>query len=195
MKEERGKVIVIVAPSGTGKSTLIKKVKTTYPELYWSVSCTTRPARPGEEDGKDYFFLSKHEFEKKIDQKDYIEWALVHGHYYGTSKSFIDSQLDQGYFVLADLDVQGADAMRAHLKDDTVCIFITPPGPQDLEKRLRKRATDSEEVIQIRLKNAREELKRKNDYDYLVVNDEIEKAYKKLCDIISDVMGASRVEN
>lgn len=180
----RGKIIVIVAPSGTGKSTLINRLLPEIPSLQWSVSCTTRPIREGEIEGKDYFFLTKDEFEKKISQDAFIEWAKVHSNYYGTLKSFVDDGLATGKKLLFDLDVQGCDSVKKIYGDEARIIFIEPPSVDELKKRLQGRATDSQEVIQERLNNALKELQRKNDYDYNVINDDVEAAYIKLREII-----------
>jgi guanylate kinase len=186
----RGKIIVIVAPSGTGKSTLIKKLKEEVPQLQWSVSCTTRPQREGEVDGKDYTFISVEEFEKRIANNEFIEWAKVHSNYYGTSKAFIDSGLENGDYLLFDLDVQGCDSIKEIYGDEAKVIFIEPPSVEELESRLLKRATDSQEVIQERVNNAKQELKRKDDFDYNVVNDDIERAYLDLKFIVTKELGA-----
>jgi guanylate kinase len=187
---KRGKIIVIVAPSGTGKSTLIEKIQKEKTELKWSVSCTTRPQRQGEVHGKDYFFVSEEEFLPKRDNNEFIEWAKVHSNYYGTLKSFVDEGLDNGEYLLFDLDVQGCDAVKEIYGDEAKIIFIEPPSVEELEKRLLSRATDSKDVIAERVNNAREELKRKNDFDYNVVNDDIDKAYVNLLSVITEILGS-----
>lgn len=174
-----GNIIVIVAPSGTGKSTLINRLKTDYPELVWSVSSTTRPMRPNEVHGKDYYFVSVEEFEQHIAAGNFIEWFKVHNDYKGTSRLFVDQGLRNGWTMLFDVDVQGADALKKIYPQAKV-IFIEPPSVEELEKRLRNRKTDTEDQIRIRLENARKELARKNDYDFLIMNDEVEAAYQKL---------------
>jgi guanylate kinase len=189
MGKKRGKIIVIVAPSGTGKSTLLEKVKKAIPELVWSVSCTTRPMREGEINGKDYFFVKEEDFKQKIQDDAFIEWAKVHSNYYGTLKSFVDEGLSDGKYLLFDLDVQGCDSVKKLYGDEARVIFIEPPSVKALEERLLNRATDSNEVIQERLKNALHELERKNDFDYNVVNDDIEKAYQDLKAIINKELG------
>lgn len=183
-----GKLIVIVAPSGTGKSTMIKRLKEDFPSIVESVSYTTRPMRPGEVHGKSYFFISNEEFRAMRDNNEFLEWAEVHNNFYGTSKKFVEECLAAGRNLLFDLDVQGTDSMKAYFKEKANVIFISPPSVEELEKRLRHRGTESTQVINIRLMNARKELLRKNDYDFLIYNDDIEKAYKKLCEITQEIL-------
>lgn len=187
----RGKIIVIVAPSGTGKSTLLEKLKSEISSLEWSVSCTTRPMREGEVHGKDYFFLEKDEFIKLRDEDAFVEWAQVHSNFYGTRKSFIDEGLERGAHLLFDLDVQGCDSVKEIYGKEAKIIFIEPPSVEELEKRLLARATDSRDVIEERLKNAKKELTRKNDFDYNVINDDIDKAYINLKEIVENIIKGS----
>ncbi len=184
----KGKIIIIVAPSGTGKSTLVKRVMEDYRELHWSVSFTTRPMREGEVDGKHYFFISREEFLKKRDQGDFVEWAEVHGNFYGTSKGFVLSKINHGFSLLFDIDVQGVDKIKKVFGDNAHAIYIAPPSLEELEKRLKGRGTDSKEVINLRLENARRELARKDDFDYLVVNDDLEEAFSKLKSVIDNIL-------
>lgn len=183
-----GKMIVICAPSGTGKSTLLNRLKLEHPELQWSVSCTTRPMRAGEANGVDYHFITAADFEKRISQNDFIEWAKVHSNYYGTSRTFVDEGLKADKKMLFDLDVQGADAMKKIYGKEAHVIFIEPPSVEELEKRLRVRATDAETVILERVENARKELNRKNDYDHLILNDDVEGAYVKLVTLVRRIL-------
>lgn len=183
-----GKLIVIVAPSGTGKSTLIKRLKNEYPSLLESVSYTTRPIRPGEVHGKSYFFISKDEFQQMINKNEFLEWANVHGNFYGTSKQFVEDSLASGKNLLFDLDVQGTDAMKAHFKERANAIFIAPPSVEELEKRLRHRGTENTQIINVRLLNAEKELQRKNDFDFLVYNEDIEAAYSNLKKIVGNIL-------
>lgn len=184
----KGKLIVIVAPSGTGKSTMIKRLKIDYPTLLESVSYTTRPMRPGEIDGKSYFFIKIEEFLRMRERNEFLEWAEVHGNYYGTSKKFVEDSLNEGKHLLFDLDVQGTDSIRAYFGDKANIIFISPPSVEELEKRLRHRGTENTQVINLRLMNARKELLRKDDFDFLIYNDDIENAYERLSEITKKIL-------
>ncbi|HXH32587.1 MAG TPA: guanylate kinase [Bacteriovoracaceae bacterium] len=183
-----GKMIVICAPSGTGKSTLLSRLKADIPELEWSISCTTRPMRAGEVNGKDYHFIQTEDFLKQITGDQFIEWAKVHSNHYGTSKVFVDEGIRQDRKLLFDLDVQGADAMKKTYGAAAMVIYIEPPSIEELEKRLRVRGTESEEVIRERVTNARKELARKNDYDFLILNDDVDGAYLKLKTIVQGIL-------
>jgi guanylate kinase len=188
-KIKKGKLIVIVAPSGTGKSTLIERLKNDFPMLSWSVSCTTRSIRTGEVNGVNYHFISKEDFEQRIAQNEFVEWALVHSNYYGTSKQFVQEGLDEGKYLLFDIDVQGADIIKNSFGSDAEVIFIEPPSVDELKARLLKRATDPHHVIEERVNNAVKELERKADFDHLVMNDDVELAYKKLHKIFKEIIG------
>ena len=184
----KGKLIVIVAPSGTGKSTMIKRLKIDIPSLVESVSYTTRPIRPGEVHGKSYFFIAREEFLKMREADEFLEWAEVHGNFYGTSKKFVEQSLEEGKHLLFDLDVQGTDSIKKYFGAVANAIFISPPSVEELEKRLRHRGTENTQVINVRLLNAQSELLRKNDYDFLIYNDDIEKAYTKLTEITRQIL-------
>ncbi len=180
---EKPFLIVISAPSGGGKSTILERVLNDFDNIRYSISSTTRQPRGQEKDGQDYFFLNTQEFEAKIAENEFLEYANVFGNYYGTSKKFIQSCFDQGQYVIMDIDVQGCLKLE---KTDCplVKIFLLPPDGQELESRLRKRGTDSEQVIEKRLNTARKELELINHYDYLVVNDDLEKAVYAVKNII-----------
>jgi guanylate kinase len=191
--ERVGKIIVIVAPSGTGKSTLLARLQKDIPELKWSISCTTRSRRIGEVHGKDYFFISEEEFLERKNNNEFVEWAKVHSNYYGTLKSFIDEGVARGEKLLFDLDVQGCDSMKEIYGEQAKVIFIIPPSVEVLEERLKNRATDSDEVISERVNNAKRELQRKNDYDFTVINDKFETAYQDLKNVVSSIIGEENV--
>jgi len=179
----RGLLFVISGPSGVGKGTLRKKVFNIFPDLVYSVSMNTRLPRKGEIEGKDYYFVTTDEFKKMIKENKFVEWAIVHGDYKGTPIKFLIDELQKGRDVLLELDVQGAMQVKEKFPDG-IFIFIAPPTWKDLEDRLRKRNTEGEKALEKRLKDARIEIKYKKYYDYLVVNDNIETALKKLESII-----------
>ncbi len=184
---EKGKLYLISAPSGAGKTTLIKIILDSFKNLSYSVSYTTRAPRKNEQHGIDYYFISKEEFEENIQQDTLLEWAKVHENYYGTSKDFVAKNLDRGKNLLLDLDVHG---VRQIMKSgfNMVTIFIIPPSIEVLSHRLKKRGTDSQEVIEIRLKNAKTEIAQKNLYRYVVINDDLEQAKEELFKIFKDEM-------
>ncbi len=173
-----GLPLVICAPSGSGKTTLIKKLQEEF-HLPFSVSCTTRPKRKGEVDGKDYHFLDIETFEQKICSDEFAEYAKVHNNYYGTLKSSLDQTLKLGQDLIFDIDVQGAAQLSTALPHAKF-VFIFPPSYEILEERLRNRAKDSEEVIDLRLKNARLEIQVANWFDAWIVNDDLEISYNEL---------------
>lgn len=183
----KGKLFVISAPSGAGKTTLIKKVLNRFNPLSYSVSHTTRPPRVNEQDGVDYFFITPSEFELKITQKHWLEWAKVHDNYYGTSRAFVENTLEKGQSLLLDIDVQGAGQVMAS-DLDPVTIFILPPSFEILAQRLENRGTDSKAVIARRLENAKTEMAQKDRYQYVVVNDDLDAAVEELSRIFEKEM-------
>ncbi|MCK5534885.1 guanylate kinase, partial [bacterium] len=166
------------------KTTLCKRILKIIPNLRFSISMTTRPGRKGEKDGKDYFFTSKEEFIKKIKEKKMSEWAIVHGHYYGTPRYFLEGCLKKGNNVISDVDVQGGIKIKKRYPFNTVLIFVIPPSLRILERRLRARKKDDEKTIKTRLDNVRKELKEIKNYDYLIINDSINKATEHLKNVI-----------
>jgi guanylate kinase len=173
-----GKLFVVSAPSGCGKTTLCRKLLTSYPDLRYSISYTTRKPRFNEVDGVDYIFIEKEDFKNKIDSGFFLEWAIVYGDYYGTSLKYIELCLLKKQDVLLDIDIQGAKAIRSKLKS-AVTIFVLPPGLSELEKRLRLRKTESEERMNARLNNVRNEIASYKNYDYFIINDVFELAFKE----------------
>lgn len=179
-----GRLFVISAPSGAGKTTLLKMVMAEVPGLVFSISHTTRAPRPGEQDGVDYRFVTREKFVKMINQELFLEYAEVHDNLYGTSIAAIGAQLEEGLDVILDIDVQGAAILRREKQLAAAYIFISPPDLAELEKRLRGRGTESEEVIQLRLKNGAVEMRAAGEYEYLVINEKIEEAAHLLAAII-----------
>lgn len=184
------RLVVISAPSGGGKTTLCKKLLTDVPQLVLSISSTTRKPRGSERHGTEYYFLEKSEFETKASARLFAEWALVHGNYYGTSKEIIERAFTQGKSVLLDIDVQGAASLKKAYPEHYFGLFITPPSIEILEKRLRARGTDSEETIQKRLANARSEMAQTGSFDHIIINDELERAYRELLGYVTHAIGA-----
>ena len=178
----KGKLIIVSGPSGSGKSTVTKIVKDKL-NIPLSISATTRNPRDGEIDGKDYFFLSEEEFKNKIANDEFYEYAEVHGNYYGTLKKTEEDNLNRGLNVILEIDVQGA-LIAKEKKKDAILVFFRTKDMEVLEKRLRDRKTDSEEIIQTRLKNAETELKYENKYNYTIVNENLENSIQELMDII-----------
>ena len=176
---KRGILFIISAPSGAGKSTLCRAVLDRFTDLVYSVSYTTRSPRSGEQKGVDYHFIVKDEFEKGIASGRWAEWAEVHDHYYGTSADFLDGELSIGRDILLDIDIQGTRHILQRYPDG-VTIFIMPPSLETLKSRLQSRGTDSPEVIEVRLKNAREEMAQKNLYRHIITNDRLTDAVAEL---------------
>lgn len=178
-----GTLFNISAPSGAGKTSLVKALMANMPELKLSISHTTRPMRSGEEDGQDYFFIDKATFKKMIAEGAFLEHADVFGNYYGTSQAIVEKQLSLGHDVLLEIDWQGAAQIRERMPH-VVSIFILPPSLAALEKRLTGRGQDSEEVIARRLSEAINEISHYKDYDYLIINDNFEVALKELAAVV-----------
>ncbi len=179
----KGKLIIVSGPSGSGKSTVTKIVKDKL-NIPLSISATTRKPRNGEIDGKDYYFLTKEEFLQKIKNDEFYEYANVHGNYYGTLKKAVEDNLEKGINVILEIDVQGA-LIAKEKKKDAVLVFFKTENLEVLENRLRNRKTDSDEVIELRLKNAQKELEYEKEYDYVVINKEIEQSCNDLIKIIN----------
>jgi guanylate kinase len=178
-----GRLFIISAPSGTGKSTVIKRLMELRKDLYFSVSATTRPPRNGEIDGSSYLFLSHTEFKECIRQNDFLEYAEYVGNYYGTPLKPVLEQIKRGYDIILDIDVIGCRQVKKAMPE-AITIFIIPPSMEELEIRLRTRNTDTEEKILKRLERAKTELAEKNTYDYVVVNDAIDEAAREIIHIM-----------
>lgn len=190
----RGQLIVISAPSGSGKDTIAKEVLKTNKNAWISISCTSRSPRSGEVDGKDYYFLTKEEFLQKIDEGKFLEYAEYAGNYYGTPKDVIDEKLDAGIDVILVIEIQGALKIKEKLSD-TIFIFILPPSMRELKRRLDNRNTETKEAMFKRFQTAYQEINTVNKYNYVVINDIVEEAAKKVNAIIlSEKSRVDRIE-
>lgn len=178
---DEGILLVISGPSGVGKNSVLSRVLELSPCVY-SISATTRTPRPGEVDGEDYFFYAKEEFQKKIAEQMFLEWACVYGDYYGTPAAFINDTLSKGKDVVLDLDIQGARQVRAAMPD-AVLVFLYPPSLQELCNRLQHRGTEKSDTQQKRLDYVKDELAAVKEYDYLVINDDLDKAVGQIIHI------------
>ena len=180
----KGTLYVFTGPSGAGKGTLLSRLQEQDDRLFYSISATTRAPRPGETDGVQYYFLSKAEFEEKIAQHAFLEYACYGENYYGTLEAPVNEKLEQGFDVVLEIEVQGA--MQVHEKrPDAVMVFIAPPSFEELAARLRGRGTEDEEKVLKRLETAKEELKQQDRFDYVIVNDELDRAVEELRDILA----------
>ncbi len=179
----KGFLIVLSGPSGTGKNTLINNVMPHIPNLQYSISATTRQPRPGEKQGKDYFFISDAKFDRMVAAGDFLEWAEFVGNRYGTPRSFIEEKIDQKQTVIMDVDIQGALQIKQKMPE-AVLVFLLPPTWEELKIRLNRRGKDSNEVITRRLQHSYKELNHIIDYDYFIINDQLDKAVERLITII-----------
>lgn len=183
MQRKAAHLFIIAAPSGGGKSTLCREALKRFSDMHYSVSYTTRKRRPGEQDGVDYHFIGKRDFRTGIKTGKWAEWAVVHGHYYGTSADFLAKGLAEGRDILLDLDVQGTRQILARYPG-SVAIFIMPPSLEVLRERLEARGTDSAESIAIRLKNAEREIAQLDLFQHVIINEQLSKAVQELISII-----------
>jgi guanylate kinase len=182
--ERRGLMFVLSSPSGAGKTTLSRLLIKQTPGLKMSVSATTRPMRPGEVDGRDYLFVDKPRFEQMVKDDELLEWATVFDNSYGTPRAPVEAALSAGQDVLFDIDWQGTQLLREKAREDVVSVFILPPSAADLEKRLHSRAQDSDEVIRSRMSRASHEMSHWAEYDYIVINHDIDEAFTEVQSIL-----------
>jgi guanylate kinase len=182
--QRRGLMLVLSSPSGAGKTTLSRKLLESDASLAMSISATTRQARSGEEEGKDYFFVSPSMFTQMVEGDAFLEHALVFGNHYGTPKEPVMLALAKGRDVLFDIDWQGTQQLRQRAGDDLVSIFVLPPSHEELERRLRARAQDAEDVVQTRMAKANNEISHWAEYDYVVINDDLESTLQKIRTIL-----------
>ncbi len=189
----QGTLFIISAPSGAGKSTICRKLLGLRKDLRYSISCTTRDPRPGEKNGKHYFFVTKEEFKRKIARHEFLEWAVVHDHYYGTPRHYIEQTVKDGLNLILAIDVQGAAAIRRKMPDSCL-IFVAPPSIEALRERMAARRDHSENIAK-RMANSKGELSAVKSYDYLVVNDDLEKAVHQIdCIITAERLRVTRQE-
>ena len=194
MTEKRGKLFVFSAPSGAGKTTLVRRVMSEHANIAFSISYTTRPKREGEQDGRDYYFLERSEFEQMRDTGEFLEHAEVFGNYYGTGRDQVEQLRSQGRDVLLEIDWQGAQQVRSN-QPDCCSVFILPPSVEELERRLRGRKTDSEDVIARRLGEAVDDMSHWREFDHVVVNDDVEQAARALLAImVGDPAGTATAD-
>ncbi len=177
-------LLVLSGPSGCGKSSLVNEVLKKNDDIYFSISTTTRKPREGEKEGKDYFYISKEQFQKEIEEGLFLEWAEVHGNYYGTSIKPIEKALEEGKLVIFDIDVQGHEIVKKRYASIMTSLFITTPNKEILKERLIKRATDKIEIIENRIQNAKSEMARIEEYDYLLINDDFKLSLDKFESIV-----------
>ena len=172
----RGLMLVLSSPSGAGKTTISRALLAQEPDIELSVSCTTRPKRPGEVAGRDYHFIALDDFDLMRNRQEFLEYAKVFGHYYGTPRAPVDAALAEGRDVLFDIDWQGTQQLRQRARSDLVSVFILPPSAGELGRRLHRRASDPEDVVAARMAKASQEISHWAEYDYIVVNDEVDKS-------------------
>lgn len=181
----RGLMLIMSSPSGAGKTTISRMLLERDGHIRMSVSCTTRPPRPGEVDGKDYHFISQAHFDRMVENDEFLEWAVVFGHCYGTPKAQVKAGIKDGLDYLFDIDWQGTQQLYQKLERDVVRVFLLPPSIDELRRRLTGRGTDSADVIAARMERARSEISHWDGYDYVVVNDDIEACFTKVRQILA----------
>jgi guanylate kinase len=182
--KRRGLMLVLSSPSGAGKTTLAKLLLKADKHIHMSISYTTRPKRPGEKDGVDYFFVKKDKFSQMIKNNEFLEYAEVFGNYYGTPRQLVENYLTKGEDVIFDIDWQGHRSLAQMASDDVVSVFLLPPSKKELRERLVKRAQDADETIELRMKKANSELQHWQEYDYIIVNKDLDESLRKLLSVL-----------
>jgi len=187
LQKTKGNIIAISAPSGAGKTTIVKEILRRYPQIVFSVSATTRPKRETETDGIEYFFITEGQFKQKIENKEFVEWEKFYDYYYGTFKSFIDDNINEGKNVLLEIEVKGAISIKRIYPDSHV-IYILPPSYEELVKRLKNRNTETEADFLKRIERAKMELSLKDQFDYIVVNEILNNAIEETSELIKRII-------
>jgi guanylate kinase len=182
-RPRRGLMMMVVAPSGVGKTSLTRRLVSDHPDLHLSISATTRPPRPGEHEGRDYHFVGREAFDEMVDEGAFLEWAEVYEHRYGSPRAPIMAALDRGESILFDIDFQGAMKIRAEAPEDSVLVYVLPPSLAEMSRRLHARSQDSEETIRKRIARAKGEVALWESFDYVVLNDDFDRAYSELAHI------------
>ena len=187
---KKTRMIILAAPSGAGKSSFVDRITKEFPRLRDTVTYTTRTMRAGEREGTPYHFVSKEKFEALVEQDFFVEWAVVHGNLYGTPYYQIREAWERNEVVIMDVDVQGADTFRAKFPEDAVSIFILPPSIEELRRRVVKRDGKVPADLEVRMANAEKEIRRADDFDYQLVNDDFDNSYRQFKKIIEELLGA-----
>jgi guanylate kinase len=189
---EKGTIIAVSAPSGAGKTTIVKRILKEFPEIVFSVSATTRKKRDNETDGVEYFFIPEEDFRKKIENNEFIEWEKVYDYYYGTLKKYVEDTISRGKPVILEVDVKGALSVKS-IFPEAVLVYIVPPGLEELVKRLKNRRTESESDFKKRIERAEMELKLKDKFDYFIENADLEKAVEDTRNLIKKIIYKEKV--
>jgi len=190
-KSKKGEIIAVSAPSGGGKTTIVKQILKKFPEIVFSVSATTRPKRESEKNGVEYYFITEAEFKQKINNDEFVEWEKFYDYYYGTFKSVVEENVKYGKSVLLEVDVKGAISLKK-IYPEAHLIYITPPSFEELVKRLRERRTESESDIKKRIERAKMELSVKDKFDYFIDNKDLNKAINDTSDLINKILNKEK---
>ena len=190
-KSKKGEIIAVSAPSGGGKTTIVKQILKKFPEIIFSVSATTRPKRESEKNGVEYYFITEAEFKQKINNDEFVEWEKFYDYYYGTFKSVVEENVKYGKSVLLEVDVKGAISLKK-IYPEAHLIYITPPSFEELVKRLRERRTESESDMKKRIERAKMELSVKDKFDYFIDNNDLNKAIKDTSDLINKILNKEK---
>jgi guanylate kinase len=189
--EKKGEIIAVSGPSGGGKTTIVKKILEHYPEIKFSVSATTRPKRGNEFEEKEYFFITEREFKDNIEKGEFVEWEKFYDYYYGTFEKYIDDNINDGKSVLLEIDVKGALSIKK-IYPDSHLVYIMPPSYEELVRRLKNRKTETEEDLNKRIERAKMELSQKDKFDYIIVNENLNKAISETLILINNLLGKEK---